>query len=45
MKPVKVRRTEFEYSDEVARGVLANQLTSVGRASNMAVVSSKIAVR
>ena len=45
MKPVKVRRTEFEYSNEVARGVLANQLTSVGRASKMAVVSSKIAVR
>ena len=45
MKPVKVRRTEFEYSNEVARGVLANQLTSVGRASKMAVVGSKIAVR
>ena len=45
MKPVKVRRTEFKYSNEVARGVLANQLTSVGRASKMAVVSSNIAVR
>ena len=38
MKPVKVRRTEFEYSDDVARGVLANQLTSVGRASNIVTV-------
>ena len=45
MKPVKVRRTEFEYSNEVARGVLANQLTSVGRASKMALVIRKIAVR
>ena len=43
MKPVNVRRTEFEYRNEVARGVL--QLTSVGRASKMAVVGSKIAVR
>ena len=45
MKPVKVQRTEFEYSNKVTRGVLANQLTSVGLASKIAVVSSQIAVR